>query len=1366
MLKASGADPGQAGTAPPSARGSDVPDDQPGSPASERRPGAPGEAPAPPRIAAPSEVAPREILVDEPDAAEPEGPIGLVDDDVEQPPPDAVGWMSAATAAEAESPVDGRPAPAEGRSFATEASAPPAEAPSGLVPPEPPLDQTAPAPEREPFPVERLSELGVTKLGGGRPGDPGASAPPAAEAEAESIERRAPATGPSDSAVARVPTSRDELSEEIEPSRESETPKDRPESGSTDRRFPRLELEPDESERGDESDGFQRVDTAVRYRPPPMRDDGSVSGARPLPEDPTRIPRRGEQTPRYRPPPEAVDTVRGDPALLVPAEDEPYPYDDESGTFLIAATSREADGRAGDTQDGKPVAVSDSATERRETATTPMEELPVVAEAAAVPGSEEKGKRISTYPGLGPTYEEMGLADHDPLSTTDDEEGLGETSRPRQLTPLLDRPPVLGDLDSISSSAAEDVGWAAARARTAESAGEALPPQRAAPGGPLEEAAEPLGPEVERTEVSPEEEGEPRPTPAEPGDRVETAVEAPDDAVDDLVDEVEEVSTGPRPSDRGVLGPRLSQAKPPPEPLPSGRGLPTEAELEPTPPRGIPGLTGAGAGAPSAEPRRAEPVAPRRTDLDLEKTVPRRRTLRGEAPTVRSAVEASPPSVDTGEPARAPETGQPPPSEGTSGTSAVGDAALGYLPYPDAAVGLSDMGFGEVPQRLEGLGDEASAPVPQTVGELAEMGFQAVPQEIGEDGLLPAERMGPGRPAVPPEGQPPPPPPVVTAEGELQFFTEDELEDFEALDLGLPEPVEGEPASEAEAPPPPEPPPAEPPRRPILDKAVSVVADKRSADLLAYLHRLRQLRPGPGGVGRVESSASPEPVPRLPEGIMSARVLELSKDAPSAAPLRVIQESEELAAAIAYELLASSKRPVLLVGSQGAGKSHACARWAAALASQLLEIREPLETEYDDHLSALNSLGAPPLPIYIDLAAIASLGPSRPDQLLRVLIEAGYLPADIVRHTSTAVLIADNLDIALESGADGFEPVELLCQLLEERPAWRALVATRPLPEAWLMQLGQVFGPLSVVEITGLEAEGTRALIDAWGRERQLEIPPWERVRHLLPEPVQMSPRLLLMTLAHWRSIAPRLSPPIRRSGMSGVCRLILDGIDQLGQARLGTVSHRLDLQIIADVAAGVGSSSIRLSDVQSLTAEGYLRDPLQTLVSMGVLEIRMARGGQPVGVVSFTHSVLQEVLMAEYIEREILHLASYGGLHAIVQDLDPTVSVVPYTESQVQRLTEVAGTLVPEIPRPQRQDILRVLEAWLTGELTAELQPASDLYPRMLGVAWILAMAVDRAESLRATGLPRLKARCGPRLQELLAEVGEEALRASVASS
>jgi len=78
--------------------------------------------------------------------------------------------------------------------------------------------------------------------------------------------------------------------------------------------------------------------------------------------------------------------------------------------------------------------------------------------------------------------------------------------------------------------------------------------------------------------------------------------------------------------------------------------------------------------------------------------------------------------------------------------------------------------------------------------------------------------------------------------------------------------------------------------------------------------------------------------------------------------------------------------------------------------------------------------------------------------------------------------------------------------------------------------------------------------------------------------------------------------------------------------------------------------------------------------------------------------------------------------------------------------------------------ELLDSLENWLVGALFSELHPATRHFPRMLGVAWLVAKTVRRVAG--STAPPeRLDSAVSDQLQELLQSVGEVSLFEAVTS-
>jgi hypothetical protein len=255
------------------------------------------------------------------------------------------------------------------------------------------------------------------------------------------------------------------------------------------------------------------------------------------------------------------------------------------------------------------------------------------------------------------------------------------------------------------------------------------------------------------------------------------------------------------------------------------------------------------------------------------------------------------------------------------------------------------------------------------------------------------------------------------------------------------------------------------------------------------------------------------------------------------------------------------------------------------------------------------------------------------------------------------------------------------------------------------------------------------------------------------------SPRLVQLLLGQWLTAATEVEAAAIRGGGSSLARLILDGVCTQAEVRLGTKNTRQDLQILADTVGGLGSSHLLLEDVQALPEEGYLRDDLDTLQSTGVIAVQMVRGESTVGGVSFTHPIFQEVLLAEYLEQEIIQLGMRGDLDRLVEELQPASVLAPYALSQVRRLIEVADLLVDGLASHLRPDLTESVGTWLWQQLNGEVFPESPHYPRLVSVAWIVVSRNNALDRTHDQAMDALKSACAPTLVGLLEEAGEMAL-------
>ncbi|MCA9562694.1 MAG: hypothetical protein KC561_04350 [Myxococcales bacterium] len=525
-----------------------------------------------------------------------------------------------------------------------------------------------------------------------------------------------------------------------------------------------------------------------------------------------------------------------------------------------------------------------------------------------------------------------------------------------------------------------------------------------------------------------------------------------------------------------------------------------------------------------------------------------------------------------------------------------------------------------------------------------------------------------------------------------------------------------------------------------------------------YLERLLARRPGPGGLGRMETLLCDiEPGP-LTDITLAAQVAEVDGDG----TMEVTNPRTDMVVSLVNALAQSPNSPVFVLGGPGSGKSHALNSLAGALAGVFLG--QSAARNAFAGMTGMLSLDGAPLPIVIDLAQIATLGPATPEAMLSALVRAGDLPEEIGEFGGNAIVIADNLDIVTELGLEDFNPVEVITNLIRRRPGWRAVIATRHPGMAWLSWVGSNYGPLPLIELLPLSREQLTSAVRYW-RKQVEDAPPTGVIESTVPATVSSNLRLLFTLLASWTRTGDKVPVISTHNGICGVIRLLVEAADRVAETRDNAVSHMADLQVLADVASGLPGGYVLLDDMHFLANEGYLRDSVDTLVSTGLAEIRIAKGDRPFGAVTFTHPLFQEVLLAEHAISDLIRSTLRDELKAKIEALPASDRLPPFSERQVQRLQEVVRQRVADLPEHLRVEIWRALSVWLRASLFTAQTPNTPHYPRLLGIAWFLAIETrSRLETPpeRAT----LDEQARIRLQEILAQVGEESIRAAVAAS
>ena len=522
-----------------------------------------------------------------------------------------------------------------------------------------------------------------------------------------------------------------------------------------------------------------------------------------------------------------------------------------------------------------------------------------------------------------------------------------------------------------------------------------------------------------------------------------------------------------------------------------------------------------------------------------------------------------------------------------------------------------------------------------------------------------------------------------------------------------------------------------------------------------YLERLSLARPGPGGPGQLESRSVPYPAQRFRDMRLKANTSLVLKDG----TIRPARHATELAAALVEILAAAQSTPVILVGPEGSGKSHTCASLAAAVGDTCLLSSDPLNA-FDGLTVALAANGLP-VPFVIDLTSIATLGPTRPSELLTALEKSGNLPPSILDHDGPVIVIADNFDAALALGVEDYDPFRILQELIEARPNWRAVIATRPLGVGFLSRFGHYGAPVHVVEISPIRDEQVSSMLENWNQIHHVGPHSSDVVGHI-PAAITGNPRLLQMLVGQWETVGQRMRQTSEKT-VSGVCGLLLDSICQAVEQRTGAGRTRRDLQTLAEVASGVSRGAIGLEDVHGLVSEGFLRNELVTVLSTGVIEVRLAKGDRPAAELTFSHSLLQEILLAELVVHDMVRLGLTNNLSARTRELPDTDDLTPYNERQVLRTIEVADHHVRMLPTHLLDGLLGSLEGWLVESLSADLLPATQHFPRFLGVAWLVCSTVRRVGPSRSAPSSRLDQAISERMTALLDGAGEISLREAV---
>lgn len=524
-----------------------------------------------------------------------------------------------------------------------------------------------------------------------------------------------------------------------------------------------------------------------------------------------------------------------------------------------------------------------------------------------------------------------------------------------------------------------------------------------------------------------------------------------------------------------------------------------------------------------------------------------------------------------------------------------------------------------------------------------------------------------------------------------------------------------------------------------------------------YLERLSVVRPGPGGMGQLESRTLLTRPHRFQDLRLQGDTLLVLEDG----RIKRARSRTPLASAIVEALASAGDTPVLLTSQVGLGKSHTLASLASAIADTCL-----LSSDSDnafDGLTVALAQGGLPAPIALDLAAVATLGPTKPSEFLTAYQKQHELPTSVLEHSGPVIVVADNLDTALALGTEGYDPFGILCELLENRPNWRAIVATGPLGPNYLSYFSRYGKPITVIEILPMQDDLVAEFVDAWSAAYSKQID-GSQLQEYVPATITHSPRLLTMLLSHWDSVKTGLGG-LADSGVSGICELLTDGICETVHERAAVTQHiREDLRTLAEVASGLPRGAMRAEDVRALVVEGFARNNLEALLETSIVRLKIAKGDRSQAEVSFAHSLFQEVLLAEKVINETIRSGLARNLKNRAQNLTYIEELVPFNERQVLRAIEVADSRVRALPLHLLGELLDSLENWLVGALFSELHPATRHFPRMLGIAWLVAKTVRRVAG--STAPPeRLDGAVADQLQELLLSVGEGSLFEAVNS-
>jgi hypothetical protein len=530
-------------------------------------------------------------------------------------------------------------------------------------------------------------------------------------------------------------------------------------------------------------------------------------------------------------------------------------------------------------------------------------------------------------------------------------------------------------------------------------------------------------------------------------------------------------------------------------------------------------------------------------------------------------------------------------------------------------------------------------------------------------------------------------------------------------------------------------------------------------EIVRYMRRLRDARPGPGGMGVAERRASATQPARIPDVILSARILRVRPTADDDGRLHILHEEIDLVRAVVECAASSAGAPVLLTGPAGSGKSHCINTLAAALAEPFLD-RGATVNAFAGMISPLQ-IGGLPVPITLDLAHGATLSITTGIALLQAAIDSGDAPEGLLRYRGPVVLLADNLDLAVSQGREGYNPFLLLRELQRANPSWRVIVSGRPQSFSRLLALCEDTPEVRIIEIRPMRKSQSLAFLRGW-QESQLPVPGEQDLDRSVPAALGTNPRLLEMLLGQWGRLADSIGIAVAEDGLVGATRLLLDAICVQVQARAGHGTHRRDLRFLAEVVSALRGEVLPVEEVHGLIEAGQLKEDIDALLAGGIVELRMVRGERTSGGLYFAHPLFREVLLAEQIVEEVVQLGLSDELQAHAAAVGDDVPAALSSED-VTRLLQVARSRSRRLRPHLRTSLAHTLASVLESQADVLSLRGRPRLARLLAVCILLSSALVRAGA-EAPSLLEVRGGALTAVLEALARAGEDHLRDALA--